>query len=198
LRAIVERALAKDPMKRFANAEELRQELFSAAEALGLEHSGNKQTPLTLEALRDSGAESPSGSLVIDLEKLRQVQAASQAREGNGNQSAVESPIRREISRLNIGVETKRRRRLIDVAVATAILAILILGSGVVVSRWWRGAGTQLNVAASASPSPSPSPSASATPTESPTPKPASHSQRAPEKRSKLKKALDKLKGIFN
>jgi len=201
LRAIVERALAKDPMKRFANAEELRQELFSAAEALGLEHSGNKQTPLTLEALRDSGAESPSGSLVIDLEKLRQVQAASQAREGNGNQSAVESPIRREISRLNIGVtETKQRRRRIDVAVATAILVILILGSGVVVSRWWRGAGTQLNVAASASPSPSPSPSASATPTESPTPesKPASHSQRPPEKRSKLKKALDKLKGIFN
>jgi serine/threonine-protein kinase len=201
LRAIAERALAKDPMKRFANAEELRQELFSAAETLGLEHSSNKQTPLTLEALRDSGAESPSGSWVIDLEKLRQVQAASQAREGNGNQSAVESPIRREISRLNIGVaETKQRGRRIEVAVATAILAILILGSGVVVARWWRGAGTQLNVAASASPSPSPSPSASATPTESPTPesKPASHSQRPPEKRSKLKKALDKLKGIFN
>jgi serine/threonine-protein kinase len=201
LRAIVARALAKDPAKRFAHAEELRQELLSTAEALGLEHAG-KSTPLTLAALRNSGAESPSGSLVIDLEKLRQVQAAVQAREGNGNDSAVTRPVRREISRLNIGVveNKKSKRRRTDLLVATAILAILILGSGVVVARWWRG--TPLNGVASVSPSPSPSPSASATPTESPTPspesKPANHSQRPPEKRSKLKKALDKLKGIFN
>jgi len=156
LRAIVERALAKDPMKRFANAEEFRQELLSTAEVLGLEYSGSKAKPLTLAALRSSGAESPSGSLVIDIEKLRQVQAASQAREGNGDGSAVASPVRREISRLNIGViETKKRKR--EIALATVILVLLILGSGVVIGRWWRNRVAS-NAVASASPSPSPSP----------------------------------------
>ncbi len=198
LRAIVERALAKDPTKRFASAEEFSQELWTAAEALGLEHPGSKATPLTLKALRDSGAESPSGSLVIDLERLRQVQAASQAREGNGSASV--SPIRREISRLNIGVAEIRKRKGINVAIAMIILAIVILGSGVVAARWWHGAGAQLNVAASSSPSPSPSPSAAATESPTPTPGPtrANHPRRNREKPSKLKQAWDKLKGIFN
>ena len=200
LRAIVERALAKDPAKRFANAEEFRQELLSAAETLGLEHSGSKAAPLTLAALRESGAESPSGSLVIDLERLRQVQAASHAPEGNGGDYAVAGPIRREISRLNIGVaETKKRKR--DVAVATIILALLILGAGVVVGGWWRNSGA-LNAVTSASPSPTPSPAPSATPIESPTPTaeptPANHPRRNRKKPSKLKRALDKLKGIFS
>jgi hypothetical protein len=138
--------------------------------------------------------------LVIDLERLRQVQAASHATEGNGAEVAVASPIRREISRLNIGIaETKKRKR--DVAVATVILALLILGSGVVVGRWWRNSGA-LNAVTSASPSTSPSPASSATPIESPTPTPeptpANHPRRTREKPSKLKQAWDKLKGIFN
>jgi hypothetical protein len=202
LRAIVERALAKDPMKRFANAEEFRQELLSTAEVLGLEYSGSKAKPLTLAALRSSGAESPSGSLVIDIEKLRQVQAASQAREGNGDGSAVASPVRREISRLNIGViETKKRKR--EIALATVILALLILGSGVVIGRWWRNRVAS-NAVASASPSPSPSPRPSPTPIESPTPTPAplgtpaNHPPRNHEKPSKFKRAIDKIKGIFS
>jgi len=202
LRAIVERALAKDPMKRFANAEELRQELLSTAEVLGLEYSDSKAKPLTLAALRSSGAESPSGSLVIDIEKLRQVQAASQVREGNGDGSAVESAVRREISRLNIGViETKKRKR--EIALATVILALLILGSGVVIGRWWRNRVAS-NAVTSASPSPSPSPRPSPTPIESPTPTPApqgtpaNHPPRNHEKPSKFKRAIDKIKGIFS
>ncbi|HZI48367.1 MAG TPA: serine/threonine-protein kinase [Pyrinomonadaceae bacterium] len=202
LRAIVQRALAKDPMKRFANAEEFRQELLSTAEILGLEYSGSKAKPLTLAALRSSGAESPSGSLVIDIEKLRQVQAASQAREGNGDGSAVASPVRREISRLNIGViETKKRKR--EIALATVILVLLILGSGVVIGRWWRNRVVS-NAVASASPSPSPSPRPSPTPIESPTPTPAPQgtpANRPPrnhEKPSKFKRAIDKIKGIFS
>lgn len=198
LRAIVERALAKDPTKRFPNAEEFREELLSAAEALGLEHSASRATPLTLNALRSSGAESPSGSLVIDLERLRQVQAASQVREGNG--SPVASPVRREISRLNIGVaETKKRKR--EIALATVILALLILGSGVVIGRWWRNRVASTAVV-SASPSPSPTATSFATPTEAPTPTPqatpANHPSRSHEKPSKLKRAIDKIKGIFN
>ena len=195
LRAIIERALAKDPLKRFANAEEFRQELLSTAEALGLEHPGSNARPLTLAALRDSGAESPSGSLVIDLERLRQVQAASQSREGNGGGSGITSPVRREISRLNIGVTQAKKRKRIDLAVATVILAILILGSGVVVARWWRGGGAQSSAAVTASPSPSPTPSATPTPTPDTTP--ANHPRRNREKPSKLKSAWDKVKGIF-
>jgi eukaryotic-like serine/threonine-protein kinase len=197
LRAIVERALAKDPLKRFASAEELRQELLSAAEALGLEYAGSKATPLTLKALRDSGAESPSGSLVIDLERLRQVQAASQAREGNGANSDLASPARREISRLNIGVTETPKRKRKDLIVAAVILAVLILGAGVVVVRWWSGGRTQANIAASASPSPSPSPDPSATPTPTPQPQPAHHPSKPRQKPSKLKRAINKLKGIF-
>lgn len=195
LRAIIERALAKDPVKRFANAEEFRHELLSAAEALGLEHPSSTARPLTLAALRDSGAESPSGSLVIDLERLRQVQAASQSREGNGDGSGIMSPVRREISRLNIGVTKARNRKRIDLAVATVILAILILGSGVVVARWWTGGGAQSSAAVTASPSPTPSPSA--TPTPAPETTPANHPRRNREKPSKLKSAWDKFKGIF-
>jgi hypothetical protein len=184
-------------LKRFASAEELRQELLSAAEALGLEYAGSKATPLTLKALRDSGAESPSGSLVIDLERLRQVQAASQAREGNGANSDLASPARREISRLNIGVTETPKRKRKDLIVAAVILAVLILGAGVVVVRWWSGARTQANIAASASPSPSPSPDPSATPTPTPQPQPAHHPSKPRQKPSKLKRAINKLKGIF-
>ena len=198
LREIIERALAKDPLKRFANAEEFRQELLSAAQALGLEYPGSKATPFSLEAVRDSGAESPSGSLVINLERLRRVHAASQAREGNGAASRMASPVRREISRLNIGVTAAKKRKRLEAAVATVILVILILGSAVVVSRWWRGNGAQSAAAVTASPSPSPLSSPSVTPTPTPDRTPANHPRRNREKPSKLKKAWDKIKGIFN
>jgi serine/threonine-protein kinase len=196
LRAIVERALTKDPLKRFQTAGDFRRELLAAAQSLGLEHSGRDAAPFSLEAVRDSGAESPSGRLVIDLEKLREVQAATLRRKTSDAELATASPIRREISRLNIGfTQTEKKKRLL-LAVAAVIFIFVILGSGVVAARWWRGAALS-SANAAASPSPSPS----ATPTESPSPtpvqRPANHPQQPREKPSKLKRALNKLKGIF-
>ena len=202
LRAIVERALTKEPTRRFANAGELRHELLNAAEALGLEHAGTKATALSLENLRDSGAESPSGRLVIDIDKLREVQAATQRREAtaDGAEAALASPLRREISRLNIAaVAAPRERKQAYLAIAAIVLTIIILGSGVVAARWWRSGPAVPGAIATASPSPTPaaSPTPAQSPTPTPEPNPAHHPSKPPEKPSKLKRVLHKLKGIF-
>ena len=187
LREIVERALSKEPTKRFANAEELRQELLAAAEALGLEYPGSKRAPLSREALRDSGAESPSGRLVIDLEKLREVQAATHRKEmAVNNDGASASPIRREISRLNISVTETEKRKRVYLAIAAIVLAIVMLGSGVVATRWWRSGGMLSSAAPTASPSPTPSATPAESPTPTPVPKPAHHPSKPPEKPSSL------------
>ncbi len=200
LRDIVERALTKEPTKRFANAEGLRQELLAAAETLGLEYRGSKSAPLSLETLRDSGAESPSGRLVIDLEKLRQVQAATQRKQTAANDDGMNaSPIRREISRLNIVVAETEKRKRIYLAIAALVLAVVMLGSGVVAARWWRGGGMLSSAAPTASPSPTPTPTPtpSESPTPTPEPKPAHHPNQPRQKPSKVKRVLNKLKGIF-
>jgi serine/threonine-protein kinase len=205
LRVIVERALAKDPRERFRNAGELRQQLLAVAQELGLELSGSIAAPLSLEVLRSSGAESPSGRLVIDLDTLREVQAASTAGSlvtggspaNTGPQAESFAPIRREISRLNIALAGSGKGKRVYLAVAAVVLIMAILGSGVLAARWWRG-GNFAGIAASASPSPSPSPTATASPSPTPTPepKPANRPRNA-GKPSKLKKAWDKLKRIL-
>jgi hypothetical protein len=48
----------------------------AVAERLGLEHAGSLSAP-TLESLRSAGTETPSGRLVIDIERLRQSRAAA-------------------------------------------------------------------------------------------------------------------------
>lgn len=73
---IVLHALEKRPEDRFANAAEFRQELFDTAERLGLEHHALKSAP-DIETLRDSGVESPSGRLVVDISRLREKKALS-------------------------------------------------------------------------------------------------------------------------
>src|SRR5260370_35316339 len=75
LERVVLHALAKNPAARPPNASELRRELHTIAEELGLEHADSAITP-SLDALRSAGTESPSGRLVIDLATLRHVQAA--------------------------------------------------------------------------------------------------------------------------
>jgi|GEM_PF-442576 len=82
LEALVLRALAKNPRERFADAAEFRRELYSVAERLGLEHSAGFSAP-TVEMLRESGVESPSGRLVVDIERVRRGRAA-----GNVNADA--------------------------------------------------------------------------------------------------------------
>jgi serine/threonine-protein kinase len=204
LRVIVERALAKDPRERFRNAGELRQQLLAVAQELGLELSGSIAAPLSLEVLRSSGAESPSGRLVIDLNTLREVQAAPTAGSlvtggspaNAGPQAESFAPIRREISRLNIALAGSGKGKRVYLTVAAVVLIMAILGSGVLAARWWRG-GNFAGIAASASPSPSPSPSATASPSPTPTPSPTTRPRRNTQRPSKIKKVWDKVKGIF-
>ncbi len=69
-------ALEKQPADRPANAGEFRRELLETAERLGLEHHALKSAP-DIEMLRDSGVESPSGRLVVDISRLREKRALS-------------------------------------------------------------------------------------------------------------------------
>ncbi len=73
---IVLHALEKQPSDRPSDAAEFRRELLDTAERLGLEHHAIKSAP-DIEALRDSGVESPSGRLVVDISRLREKRALS-------------------------------------------------------------------------------------------------------------------------
>jgi serine/threonine-protein kinase len=78
IEAIVLHALEKKPEARPQDAEAFRKELYEAAERLGLEHADSLSAP-TIESLRSAGTETPSGRLVIDIERLRQSRAAASA-----------------------------------------------------------------------------------------------------------------------
>ena len=73
---IVLHALEKEPSDRPPNAAEFRRELLETADRLGLEYHSIKSAP-DIEALRDSGVESPSGRLVVDISRLREKRALS-------------------------------------------------------------------------------------------------------------------------
>jgi serine/threonine-protein kinase len=70
-------ALAKNAIDRPVDANAFRRELHATAEQLGLEHADSAIAPM--DVLRSAGTESPSGRLVIDIARLRQVQAATSA-----------------------------------------------------------------------------------------------------------------------
>jgi serine/threonine protein kinase/tetratricopeptide (TPR) repeat protein len=76
LEDVVLRALEKKADDRPKDAGEFRRELYVLAEKLGLEHSAGFSAP-TMETLRDVGTETPSGRLIIDLEKMREKRAAT-------------------------------------------------------------------------------------------------------------------------
>ncbi|HJU54965.1 MAG TPA: protein kinase, partial [Pyrinomonadaceae bacterium] len=76
LEAVVLHALEKRPENRPEDAGAFQRELYAVAERLGLEHAGSISAP-TIETLRSAGTETPSGRLVIDIERLRQSRAAA-------------------------------------------------------------------------------------------------------------------------
>ncbi|HEV3469686.1 MAG TPA: serine/threonine-protein kinase [Pyrinomonadaceae bacterium] len=78
LEEVVLHALAKSPEERPSDAGEFRRRLYAVAERLGLEHSAGFSAP-TIETLREAGTETPSGRLVIDIERLRRQRAAQTA-----------------------------------------------------------------------------------------------------------------------
>jgi serine/threonine protein kinase/tetratricopeptide (TPR) repeat protein len=91
LEAVVLHALEKGAETRPSDAGDFRRELFAVAERLGLEHSAGFSAP-TIETLRDAGTETPSGRLVIDIERLRRSRAASQTAELGLPTSETETP----------------------------------------------------------------------------------------------------------
>jgi serine/threonine protein kinase len=78
LEEVVLHALEKKAEDRPKDAEAFRLELYAVAERLGLEHADSRSVP-TIESLRNAGTETPSGRLVIDIERLRQSRAAASA-----------------------------------------------------------------------------------------------------------------------
>lgn len=82
LEEVVLHALEKKAEDRPKDAEAFRQELYAVAERLGLEHADSLSAP-TIESLRSAGTETPSGRLVIDIERLRQSRAAASATSAN-------------------------------------------------------------------------------------------------------------------
>jgi eukaryotic-like serine/threonine-protein kinase len=73
---VVLHALEKESSDRPADAAEFRRELLDTAERLGLEHHALTSAP-DIDMLRDSGVESPSGRLVVDISRLREKRALS-------------------------------------------------------------------------------------------------------------------------
>ena len=71
LEALVLHALEKKPGDRPPDAGAFRRELYATAQLLGLEHAEGFSAP-TLDSLRDAGTQTPSGRLVIDIERLRE------------------------------------------------------------------------------------------------------------------------------
>src|SRR5947209_9506322 len=78
IEALVLHALEKRPENRPPDANTFRSELYAVAERLGLEHAASISAP-TIETLRSAGTETPSGRLVIDIERLRENRAATNA-----------------------------------------------------------------------------------------------------------------------
>lgn len=89
LEEVVLHALEKKPSQRPHDAGEFRRELYHVAEQLGLEHALNFSAP-TIETLRDVGTETPSGRLIIDIERLRESRAAMTTEVAHGVATAQE------------------------------------------------------------------------------------------------------------
>jgi serine/threonine-protein kinase len=196
---LVLNALEKKPESRPQNAAEFRRALYTTADQLGLEHSANLSVP-SLETLRSAGTETPSGRLVIDIERLREKRAASASGERKLNQTS-ESPAARTTSVLkdaraeNADDAARPARPLVPPAIArirvffdqkkpllrqppvlvgiVGLLLLVVLVS-VVAVRSARGPATA-NVNAAIEPNPAPvetssSPQATPTPTSEQSP----------------------------
>jgi eukaryotic-like serine/threonine-protein kinase len=197
LERLILHTLTKNPVERPRNANELRRELFTTAESLGFEHAESPHSPM-LETLRSAGTESPSGRLVIDLNTLRQVQAAVGATPAVSEETkpltaGATNSNHPAISRVSVPVERSAARS--NLWIVGVILLIAILGSGVLAARWWNGQDP--SVIAQSTPTPAPTPTATPTPTPTPaaSKSPAHKRQdQQPNKPSTAKKVWNKLK----
>jgi serine/threonine protein kinase len=207
LEQVVLLALTKDPSKRPADANDLRQELQAVAAHLGFEQADSPLAP-SLADLRSAGTESPSGRLVIDLATLRQVQAASsgdrlsvQAIKDHESKVAEEKNKRPEFVRMNVSTEKKAvPRKGLIIAAGAVLLLLFIIGGSVLVAFWWERTSTDPMHSTNVKATPSPdlaSPSPSVTPAPVASPKPVRKPDRKREKPSRIKSIWNKMKGIL-
>jgi serine/threonine protein kinase len=220
---LVLHALEKNPADRPGNADEFRSELYATAERLGLEHSGIPSV-LSLETLRSAGTESPSGRLVVDLDRLRQNRATSNGlndvtvvkpADVSANPATSEKlahdgapPIvvkSYDFPRVNVPVSRQALTKFSSGKQATvigaALVVLLLIGLALVLSR--RGdSAAPLNAASEAvnatpSPEASPSPSPTATPARTPAREAKRNEPPPKKKQSKIGSAFGKVKRIF-
>src|SRR5947209_9536014 len=85
LEELILHALEKRPENRPQDANAFRECLYAVAERLGLEHSASISAP-SIESLKSAGTETPSGRLVIDIERLRESRAAALAAQAAAHQ----------------------------------------------------------------------------------------------------------------
>jgi len=207
LEAIVLRALAKRPEARPADAGEFRRELYATAQQLGLEHAAGANAP-TLDVLREAGTETPSGRLVLSLERLREQRAAAaRPRETtlltdtSGNAHATTDQIvaahtnstsfhPRAFTRLRIFIKQQQRqhhiRRISPLVLASAfILLMLLVGVAAFMQPGFMREPESVQATDGAPPQPAPQPTATATPTPSPSPDEANkkHEEKKPARR---------------
>jgi serine/threonine protein kinase len=214
-------ALAKHAADRPANANELRRELHAVADQLGLEHADSVIVP-TMDELRDAGTQSPSGRLVIDLARWRQVQAAISADSiprmtasltnapSTSTGAANTSTTRPELPRMQVpisaGASPGSSRYGLKV-VAVLLVGLIAVAALFALSNRLRGnsspaananqaaavaADSKANQAGSPNPSPSPTPSPSPPGNRNPKVQPKKE-----KKESKLGSLVNKVKKIF-
>jgi serine/threonine protein kinase len=214
LEKIVLHALAKHAADRPANANQLRRELHTAAEQLGLEHSDSGMIAPTLDELREAGTQSPSGRLVIDLARWRQVQAAISAdsipRMTTATNAVTDAgvvstnPSHPELHRMQVPISASvsPSSSHYGVKVAAVLLVGLIAGAALLaLSNRLRGnssptanANQAAAVAADSNANQSPSP----IPSPSPTPSPSPSGNRNPKVQPKKEKKESKLDSVVN
>ena len=205
LEQVVLHALEKQPADRPKDAAEFKRELYETAERLGLENAALTSAP-DLASLRDIGTESPSGRLIIDLNRLRENRAAAtsaadlpltksadQDQIDRGSDVTVirgDSHLPPHASRVSIPFASRRRYRsgiLLSVAVLLVVIAL-----AAVALRWNPAAPA----AAIVEPSPSPTVEVTPSPTPAATPRRANQNKK-PENDNDNKKKDSKVGSVL-
>ena len=204
LEQVVLHALEKQPADRPKDAAEFKRELYETAERLGLENAAVTSAP-DLAALRDIGTESPSGRLIIDLNRLRENRAAATsaadlplakgADQNQIDQGSDVTVIRGErhlpphASRVSIPFASRRKYRGILLSVA----ALLVVIAFAAVALRWNPAAP---AAAIVEPIPSPTAEVTPSPTPAATPRRANQNKK-PENENDNKKKESKVGSVL-
>jgi serine/threonine protein kinase len=226
LEAVVLHALAKKPDERPADAGEFRRELYATAQRLGLEHAAGFSAP-TADLLREAGTQTPSGRLVLDLERMRAQRAVAHPREttmladtsGHAPRATDAHELlptksddngrARAFTRLRIYIRQRQERhqirRLAPLALACAfVLLMLLVGVTAFMQPGLPDEPAAIQPeGGTTQPSPQPTPTPESSP--SPTPeakktgekKPERRAPARPKKESTAGRVVKKLKQIF-